>query len=126
MFKISPLRIAVSKARMMIRRSLSLVVVSSFCSSPFSSLLVRGLSAFGKEIIFTGFWGRAMPQSLDATVNTRLKMVSSLLREAGVTSFSLMSLYLAISLGVRWINFKSPKNLIGSEPDTVPPDDLCG
>ena len=87
MFKISPLRIAVSKARMMIRRSLSLVVVSNLCSSPLSNLLVRGLSALGREIILTGFWGRAMPQSLEAMVNTRLKIVSSRLSEGGGDRF---------------------------------------
>ena len=88
MFKISPRLIPVSNAKTMIRRSLSLVVVSNFCSSPFSSLLVRGLSALGKEIILTGFWGRAMPQSLDAIVNTLLKITSSRFKEAGEMLFN--------------------------------------
>ena len=53
---------------------------------PVSNLLVLVLSAFGKEIIDAGFCGIEMPQSLEAMVKTRLKMVSSLFKEEGETS----------------------------------------
>ena len=61
------------------------------------ALVAALINADPKEIIFTGCWGRAMPQSLLASVNTRRKITSSRLREAAETSLSRMSLYLATS-----------------------------
>ena len=91
MERISPRLIPVSNARTMMRWSSRLVLWSNRSFSPASNLLVLALSAFGKEIIFTGFCGIEMPQSLDAIVKTRLRIVSSLLREEGETSWSRIS-----------------------------------
>ena len=90
--RISPRLIPVSNARLMMRWSSGLALWSNRSFSPVSNLLVLAVSALGKEIIDTGFCGIEMPQSLEAIVRTLLKIVSSLLREAGETSLRRTSL----------------------------------
>ena len=105
--RISLRLIAVSKARVIIR-PISESSTRHSCS-PFSNLLVRPLSTFGRETSGMGFFGIQMPQSLSAIVKTRLRITSSLLREAGETIFRRISLYLDTWWGERWMSFKCPR-----------------
>ena len=110
MFRISPRRIPVSSATMMILFN-SPEQASSFSSSPASNLLSLPLAILGNDTIETGLLWRLIPHSLIAVFMTLLQMTSSLFNDAGDTAFNLVSRYLQIRAGESIDTVWSPRCL---------------